>query len=105
MPCSAISPGIADSIAHCVLRLKPGERVLDLNRHRLDVARTGANVTGADISSELLAAAAQRANAERLDIRYDQADAESFPPSTDCGGGSNGCQSSVYGCRLLTCSP
>lgn len=82
-----ISRGIADSIAHCVLRLdpKPGERILDLATGTgwtsRAIARAGATVTGADISSELLAAAAQRATAERLDIRYDQADAESLPYS------------------------
>lgn len=80
-----ISRGIADSIAHCVLRLdpKPGENILDLATgtgwtSRV-VARAGATVTGADISSELLAAAAKRAQAEHLDIRYEQADAESLP--------------------------
>ncbi|KAB2940922.1 MAG: class I SAM-dependent methyltransferase [Hyphomicrobium sp.] len=80
-----ISRGIADSIAHCVLRLdpKPGENILDLATGTgwtsRAVARAGATVTGADISSELLAAAAKRAQAEHLDIRYEQADAESLP--------------------------
>ncbi len=80
-----ISRGIADSIAHCVLRLdpKPGESVLDLATGTgwtsRAVARAGAKVTGADIGSELLAAAAKRAEAEHLDIRYDQGDAESLP--------------------------
>lgn len=82
-----ISRGIADSIAHCVLRLdpKPGERILDLATGTgwtsRAVARAGAEVTGADISCELLAAAAKRAQAEHLDIRYDQGDAESLPYS------------------------
>ncbi len=82
-----ISRGIADSIAHCVLRLdpKPGERILDLATGTgwtsRAVARAGAKVTGADISSELLAAAAKRAQAEHLDIRYEQGDAESLPYS------------------------
>ncbi len=82
-----ISRGIADSIAHCVLRLdpKPGERILDLATGTgwtsRAVARAGAKVTGADISCELLAAAAKRAQAEHLDIRYDQGDAESLPYS------------------------
>jgi SAM-dependent methyltransferase len=80
-----ISRGIADSIAHCVLRLdpKPGERILDLATGTgwtsRAVARAGAKVTGADISSDLLAAASKRAEAEHLDIRYDQGDAESLP--------------------------
>ena len=80
-----ISRGIADSIAHCILRLdpRPGERVLDLATGTgwtsRAVARAGAKVTGADISSDLLAAAAKRAETEHLDIRYDQGDAESLP--------------------------
>ena len=80
-----ISRGIADSIAHCVLRLdpQPGERILDLATGTgwtsRAVARAGAKVTGVDISAELLAAAAERTRAENLDIRYDQGDAESLP--------------------------
>ena len=80
-----ISRGIADSIEHCVLRLdpKPGERILDLATgtgwtSRL-VARRGAQVVGADISSELVAFAADRAKAEGLDIEYQVADAENLP--------------------------
>ncbi len=82
-----ISRGIADSIAHCVLRLdpQPGERILDLATGTgwtsRAVARAGAKVTGVDISAELLAAAAERARAEDIDIRYDQGDAESLPYS------------------------
>lgn len=80
-----ISRGIADSIAHCVLRLdpRPNERILDLATGTgwtsRAVARTGAKVTGADISAELLAAAAKRAEAEHLDIQYDEGDAEGLP--------------------------
>ena len=80
-----ISRGIADSIEHCVLRLdpKPGEKVLDLATgtgwsSRL-VARRGAQVTGADISSELIAFAAERAKAEGLNITYQVGDAEKLP--------------------------
>lgn len=77
-----ISRGIADSIEHCVLRLnpQPGERILDLATgtgwtSRL-VARRGAKVTGADIGDDLIAAAADRAKAEQLDIIYCVGDAE-----------------------------
>lgn len=80
-----ISRGIADSIEHCVLRLdpKPGEKVLDLATgtgwtSRL-VARRGAHVTGADISAELLAFAAEQAKAEGLNIIYQIGDAERLP--------------------------
>jgi SAM-dependent methyltransferase len=81
----AISHGISDALAHCVLRLHPlrGERVLDLATgtgwtSRL-VARRGATVIGADIASDLLDAARARAKAENLAIEYQIADAENLP--------------------------
>lgn len=80
-----ISRGIADSIAHCVLRLdpKPGERVLDLATgtgwtSRV-VARCGAQVTGVDLGADLIAFAAEQARAESLDIAYQLGDAEALP--------------------------
>ena len=80
-----ISHGIADSIAHCVLRLapKPGERILDLatgtGLTSRRVARQGAEVIGVDIASGLIAAAKDRAEAEGLAIDYRVGDAESLP--------------------------
>ncbi|MFH6786258.1 MULTISPECIES: class I SAM-dependent methyltransferase [Methylobacterium] len=81
----AISRGIADSIAHCVLRLdpRPGERILDLATgtgwtSRL-VARSGAEVVGVDLGADLIAFAAGRARAEGLSIAYRVGDAESLP--------------------------
>lgn len=80
-----ISRGIADSIEHCVLRLapQPGERVLDLATGTgwtsRTVARRGAKVIGVDIASDLIAAAAERANAEGLNIEYQIGDAEKLP--------------------------
>lgn len=80
-----ISRGIADSIEHCVFRLnpKPGERILDLATgtgwtSRL-LARRGAIVTGADIATDLLAAARDDARAENLAIDYQTGDAEKLP--------------------------
>lgn len=80
-----ISRGIADSIEHCVLRLdpQPGERILDLATgtgwtSRV-VARHGADVTGVDIGTDLVAAAAERAKAEGLKIDYRIGDAEKLP--------------------------
>lgn len=80
-----ISRGIADSIEHCVLRLapQPGERILDLATgtgwtSRL-VARRGAKVLGVDLGADLVAAAAERAKAEGLDIEYRVGDAEALP--------------------------
>ena len=80
-----ISRGIADSIEHCVLRLAPkqGERILDLATGTgwtsRAVARRGAKVVGADIASDLVAAARERAAAEGLDIEYRIGDAEKLP--------------------------
>jgi SAM-dependent methyltransferase len=80
-----ISKGIADSIAHCVLRLapQPGERILDLATGTgwtsRAVAATGATVIGADIAEDLLQAARDRAAAEGLPIEYRTGDAEALP--------------------------
>jgi SAM-dependent methyltransferase len=83
-----ISKGIADAIEHCVLRLnpQPGERILDLSTgtgwtSRL-VARRGAAVIGADIATDLLEAARDKANFEGLDITYQIGDAEDLPFAT-----------------------
>lgn len=80
-----ISRQIATALEHCVARLdpKPGEKILDLATgtgwtSRL-VARRGANVIGADIASELLAAATERARKEGLKIEYQIGDAEKLP--------------------------
>ncbi len=80
-----ISRGIADSIEHCVLRLDPGpgKRVLDLATgtgwtSRL-VARRGATVVGADIATDLVASARERAREEGLSIDYRVGDAEALP--------------------------
>jgi 2-polyprenyl-3-methyl-5-hydroxy-6-metoxy-1,4-benzoquinol methylase len=80
-----ISQGIADSIAHCVLRLapQPGERILDLATgtgwtSRM-VAASGATVTGADIAEDLMQAARDRAAKEGLAIEYRTGDAEGLP--------------------------
>ena len=80
-----ISRGIADAIEHCVKRLSPrrGERILDLSTgtgwtSRV-VARRGAMVVGADIATELLAAARDKARVEGLPIDYQIGDAEKLP--------------------------
>jgi SAM-dependent methyltransferase len=80
-----ISRQIATALEHCVARLdpKPGEKILDLATgtgwtSRL-VARRGADVIGADIASELLAAATGRARKEGLRIEYQIGDAEKLP--------------------------
>jgi SAM-dependent methyltransferase len=81
----AVSRQIATALEHCVARLdpKPGETILDLATgtgwtSRL-IARRGANVIGADIASDLLAAATERARKEGLKIEYRIGDAENLP--------------------------
>jgi SAM-dependent methyltransferase len=81
----AISRQIATALEHCVARLdpRPGETILDLATgtgwtSRL-VARRGANVIGADIASDLLVAATERARKEGLKIEYRIGDAEKLP--------------------------
>jgi SAM-dependent methyltransferase len=80
-----ISRQIGTALEHCVARLdpRPGEKILDLATgtgwtSRL-VARRGADVSGADIASELLTAAAERARKEGLKIEYQLGDAEKLP--------------------------
>jgi SAM-dependent methyltransferase len=82
---NAISRGIADSIEHCVMRLdpRPGERILDVATGTgwtsRRVAERGAIVTGADIATDMLAAACDSARAARLQIEYQIGDAENLP--------------------------
>jgi SAM-dependent methyltransferase len=80
-----ISRNIAPALEHCVARLdpRPGEKILDLatgtGRTSRLVARRGADVVGADIATELLAAATERARKEGLKIAYQIGDAEELP--------------------------
>ncbi len=80
-----ISHQIASALDHCVRRIDPGpgERILDVATgtgwtSRL-LARCHAKVTGADIASDLLAAAKGRAEADGLQITYEIGDAEKLP--------------------------
>jgi SAM-dependent methyltransferase len=65
------------------LQLQPGMKVLDVGcgtgNQSLPAARTGAAVTGVDISSNLLGQARQRAAEEKLQIQFDEGDAEQLP--------------------------
>jgi 2-polyprenyl-3-methyl-5-hydroxy-6-metoxy-1,4-benzoquinol methylase len=81
----SVSRQIGTALEHCVVRLdpRPGETILDLATgtgwtSRL-LARRGANVIGADIASDLLAAATERAKKEGLKIEYRIGDAEKLP--------------------------
>jgi len=76
-----IAAGGAEFIAR--LQLAPGARALDLacgtGNLSLTAARAGAVVTGVDIAPNLLATARARAEAEGVNIQYDEGDAEALP--------------------------
>jgi SAM-dependent methyltransferase len=76
-----IAHGAEEFIAR--LELKPGSRVLDIacgtGNLSIPAARAGATVTGVDIAPNLLHMARRRAQAESLDIRFDEGDAEDLP--------------------------
>jgi ubiquinone/menaquinone biosynthesis C-methylase UbiE len=82
-----ISRSIADAIEHAVERLQPrsGERILDLatgtgwGSRVLAQRFPGVTVTGADIADQMLEYARASAATQRLDIDYQQADAENLP--------------------------
>src|SRR5262249_34593664 len=65
------------------LGFAPGTKVLDVacgtGNLTLPAARTGADVTGVDIATNLLEQARSRAAAEGLSARFDEGDAETLP--------------------------
>jgi len=65
------------------LPIKSGMKVLDVacgtGNLAIPAARRGAQVTGADIATNLLAQARQRASAEKLEMKFDEGDAEHLP--------------------------
>lgn len=78
-----------DFVASC--GIKPGQRVLDVacgsGNAALHAARSGANVTGVDFASNLVAQARVRAGKESLRAQFDVGDAEALPypdASFDC---------------------
>lgn len=74
-------PGAADFISR--LALQPGQRVLDVacgtGNLAVPAARAGAQVIGIDIAPNLVEQARQRATAERLQIKFEEGDAEKLP--------------------------
>ena len=85
---------VAKTIAVCAesfverLPIAPGMRLLDVacgtGNVALPAARRGAHVTGVDIAHHLLLQARSRAQAEALDITFDEGDAEqlSYPDAS-----------------------
>ena len=65
------------------LGLKPGQRVLDVacgtGNATIPAARSGANVVGVDIATNLIAEATQRAAAENVTVKFQEGDAEELP--------------------------
>ena len=80
---------VARTIAVCAesfverLPITPGMRLLDVacgtGNVALPAARRGAHVTGLDIAPNLLLQARARAQAEALDVTFDEGDAEQLP--------------------------
>jgi SAM-dependent methyltransferase len=65
------------------LGIAPGSKVLDVacgtGNTAIPAARTGAEVVGVDIATNLLEQARQRAAAENLSVRFHEGDAEDLP--------------------------
>ena len=63
--------------------IEPGARVLDVacgaGQTAIPMSRAGAKVTGVDIASNLIEQARARAQAENLDARFEEGDAEMLP--------------------------
>jgi SAM-dependent methyltransferase len=63
--------------------IRLGAQVLDVacgtGNTAIPAAKAGARVTGVDIATNLLAQAKQRAANEKLDVRFDEGDAEELP--------------------------
>lgn len=65
------------------LHVEPGTRMLDVacgaGQIAIPAARAGAQVTGIDIAANLIEQARARADRERVEVRFDEGDAEMLP--------------------------
>jgi len=65
------------------INIEPGARVLDVacgaGQTAIPMSRAGAKVTGVDIATNLIEQARARAQAENLDARFEEGDAEMLP--------------------------
>ena len=79
-----LEPGALEILAR--LDIAPGTRMLDVGcgagQIAIPAARAGVRVTGVDIASNLIEQARARAQAEQLDVRFDEGDAEALAYET-----------------------
>ncbi|MGM0420488.1 MAG: class I SAM-dependent methyltransferase [Bacillota bacterium] len=72
------------------LKLEPGAKILDVGcgtgRHSLELSRRGYQVTGLDLSEEMLAEGREIANEEGLEVEFIQANAVDFHLETKYDG-------------------
>jgi len=76
-----LEPGALEFLSR--INVEPGARILDVasgaGQTAIPMSRAGAKVTGVDIASNLIEQARARAQAENLDARFDEGDAEMLP--------------------------
>lgn len=76
-----LEPGALEFLKH--LSIQPGMRLLDVatgaGQIAIPAARAGAQVTGIDIATNSIEQARTRAQAEGLEIQFDEGDAEMLP--------------------------
>ncbi|HEY0721192.1 MAG TPA: class I SAM-dependent methyltransferase [Gammaproteobacteria bacterium] len=76
-----LEPGALEFLAR--LNIAPGTRMLDVacgaGQLAIPAARTGVKVTGVDIATNWIEQARARAQAEGLDVRFEEGDAEMLP--------------------------
>jgi len=82
-PLGNLSDRIEKKLVFSMLKLKPGERVLDVGcgtgNYTIELARQGADVIGIDNSEDMLAWARQKVKGERLKVDFQVADAAHLP--------------------------
>jgi SAM-dependent methyltransferase len=76
-----LEPGALEFLSR--INIEPGTRVLDVacgaGQTAIPMSRAGAKVTGVDIATNLIERARARAQAENLDARFEEGDAEMLP--------------------------
>src|SRR5215211_3381981 len=76
-----LEPGALEFLSR--INIEPGARVLDVacgaGQIAIPMSRAGAKVTGVDIATNLIEQARARAQAENLDARFEEGDAEMLP--------------------------